>query len=58
MFANDEQITKLIKIIEETKLINYNMTYIAFEENIEIVLNTISAELLCHIEDKLIKYLN
>lgn len=58
MFANDKQITKLIKIIEETKSINYNMTYIAFEENIEIVLNTISAELLCHIEDKLIKYLN
>lgn len=58
MFANDKQITKLIKIIEETKSINYNMTYIAFEANIEIVLNTISAELLCHIEDKLIKYLN
>ena len=58
MFANDKQIAKLIKNIEETKSINYNMTYIAFEENIEIVLNTISAELLCHIEDKLIKYLN
>lgn len=58
MFANDKQITKLIKIIEETKSINYNMTYIAFEANIEIVLNTISAELLCHIENKLIKYLN
>lgn len=58
MFANDKQIAKLIKIIEETKSINYNMTYIAFEENIEIVLNIISAELLCHIEDKFIKYLN
>lgn len=58
MFANDKQITKLIKIIEETKSINYNMTYIAFEENIEIVLNAISAVLLYHLEDKLIKYLN
>ena len=58
MFANDKQITKLIKIIEETKSINYNMTYIAFEENIEIVLNAISAVLLYHFEDKLIKYLN
>jgi len=58
MFANDEKITKLIKIKEEKKSIDYNMIYIAFGESIESVLNAISAVLLYHLEDKLIKYLN
>ena len=58
MFANDKQITKQIKIKEEKKSIDYNMIYIAFGKSVESVLNAISAELLCHIEDKLIKYLN
>ena len=57
MFANDKKITELIKIIEEKKLINYNMIYIAFGENIESVLNAISAVLLYHLEDKLIELL-
>jgi predicted RNase H-like HicB family nuclease len=34
------------------------MIYIAFGESIESVLNAISAVLLYHLEDKLIKYLN
>ena len=57
-FANDEKITKQIKIKEEKKSIDYNMIYIAFGESVESVLNAISAVLLYHLEDKLIKYLN
>ena len=36
MFANGKQITKLIKIIEETKSINYNMTCVPYEKILKV----------------------